>query len=62
MAAPPPCPAAAWTHTRQHLLPDAAVVEAVHDGVEDAGGEEQQSGGDLGMDGVINLMCDQLIT
>lgn len=50
MAAPSSCPAAAGTHTGQHLLPDAAVVEAVHNGIEDAGSEQQQSGGDLKME------------
>lgn len=34
---------AAWTHTSHHFLPNAAVVEAINDGVEHTGREQQQS-------------------
>ena len=56
MTAPPACPAAAGTHACQHLLPDAAVVQAVHDGVEHAGGEQEECGSDLWEYGLIRLL------
>ena len=56
MTAPPACPAAAGTLACQHLLPDAAVVQAVHDGVEHAGGEQEERGSDLWEYGLIRLL------
>lgn len=56
VATPSAGPTAAGTHARQHLLPDAAVVQAVHDGVEHAGGEQEQCGGDLRRYWLIRFM------